>query len=51
MDDFTVVCLALLAYQQMYRVCTQNSNNDRTECADNVAGVFERARHSQNSRA
>lgn len=36
-----------LTHQQMYRVCAQNSDNDRTQRTDHVASVFERARHGQ----
>lgn len=35
----------------MYRECTQYSDDDRTQRAHHVTGVFERAGHGQNSRA
>lgn len=39
-----------MTYQQMYGICTQDSDDNRAQCTDNVACVFERAWHSQYTR-
>lgn len=39
------------AYQQMYCVCAQDPDDDCTQRAYDVSGVFERTWHGQYSRA